>query len=64
MRGIKEYLKNSDCNECKKVLMSIFFEENKVTGSTGDQATEPAETDARNETKSSTPMEANTYRLE
>jgi hypothetical protein len=38
MRGIKKYLKDSDCDECKKVLKSIFFEENKVTGSLlGDQ---------------------------
>jgi hypothetical protein len=31
-------------------------------GSLGDQAMEPAETDARNHTKSSTPKEAITYR--
>jgi hypothetical protein len=45
-------------------FLNIFSLENIEAGSTGDQATEPAETGARNDTKSGTPKEANTYRLE
>jgi hypothetical protein len=39
IRGIKEYLKSSDCNECKKALLNIFFKENDA-GSLGGKTTE------------------------
>jgi hypothetical protein len=35
MRGIREYLQNSNCNACKKLLREVFFTQNKVADSIG-----------------------------
>jgi hypothetical protein len=40
MRGLKEYLRSSNCIHCKGILRRIIFEENSEAGSTGTQPTE------------------------
>jgi hypothetical protein len=42
MRGLRKYLENSNCNNCKKLLREVFFTQNNVADSIGGQATEPA----------------------
>jgi hypothetical protein len=64
INGIRRHIENDHCRCCKVALLNTFSLENIEAGSAGDQATEPAETGARNDTKSGTPKEANTYRLE
>jgi hypothetical protein len=42
INGIRRHIKDDHCHCCKAALLNIFFAENNVAGSTGDQAIKPA----------------------